>query len=52
MTELEHAIETCSCGARIELEADGDSLSVRLQEWREQHRHDLAVFAPKDGSER
>lgn len=51
MTELEHAIETCSCGASIELEVPGPSLLVHLAQWREKHRHDLAVFAPQEGSE-
>ena len=51
MNELEHAIESCSCGARIELEIHSSSISDRLEEWRQQHRHDLAVFAPKESSE-
>ena len=45
---LRHAIETCSCGASLDIEVHCAHLSVRLEEWRKNHRHDLAVFAPSE----
>jgi hypothetical protein len=49
MTDFAHATETCSCGSSIELEVHCAHLGERLEEWRQNHRHDLAVFAPSEG---
>lgn len=38
----ERAIETCSCSASIDVTSrHSGTLSIQLQEWREQHRHEL-----------